>query len=78
LVNAIACAPSSSTPESSSEPSTLELRRSTSVSSRNGGFQNAKCFSPRGAPSSSTTLTSRPVSAVASSPGLRMVALQST
>ncbi len=55
-----------------------EERRCTRVSSTNGGFQNTKWRAPRGAPSSSTTVTARPVSAPASSPGLRRVALLST
>ncbi|MBK7369404.1 MAG: hypothetical protein IPJ04_16345 [Candidatus Eisenbacteria bacterium] len=77
-MNVITCAPRSMSPAMIWQPSTFELRRSTIVSSRYGGFQNTKCFAPRGEPSSSTTATSRPVSSPASSPGLRMVALQST
>ena len=39
------------------------------------GFHSAKYFRPRGEPSSSITVTSRPTSRLASSPGLAIVAL---
>ena len=41
-----------------------------------GGFQNTKCFPPRGAPFSSIASTGLPVRRSASSPGLAMVAEQ--
>ncbi len=66
--------PRSTSAAISRDASPSALARMPSSSSSSSGFQRAIVRSARGAASSSTTVTSRPVSAWASAPGFAIVA----
>ena len=74
-VNVSACPPASIASTSQVTASSLALRRASESLPNGAGFHSTKYFRPRGEPSSSITVISRPINRPANSPGLAIVAL---